>query len=87
MERVPRSRRLPRLRFHELRHTQASQLLASGVDVKTVQTRLGHSSASLTLDWYAHALPENDRKAARIIGDLFSEDRRNGSRIVAFKTA
>lgn len=77
----------PGLRFHELRHTQASQLLASGVDVKTVQTRLGHSSASLTLDWYAHALPENDRKAARIIGDLFSEDRRNGSRIVAFKTA
>lgn len=59
------------LKIHELRHTQATQLLASGVDVKTVQTRLGHASASLTLDWYAHALPENDRKAAELIGSLF----------------
>lgn len=59
------------LRFHELRHTQATQLLANGVDVKTVQTRMGHSNASITLNWYAHALPENDEKAARIVGNLF----------------
>lgn len=59
------------LRFHELRHTQATQLLANGVDVKTVQTRLGHSNASLTLNWYAHAIPENDEKAAQIVGELF----------------
>ncbi|WP_281654770.1 tyrosine-type recombinase/integrase [Eggerthella sinensis] len=60
------------LKFHELRHTQATQLLANGVDVKTVQNRLGHSDASLTLNWYAHALPENDRKAADMIGELFA---------------
>ena len=58
------------LRFHELRHTQATQLLANGVDVKTVQTRLGHASASLTLDQYAHALPANDRRAAELLGDV-----------------
>jgi integrase len=58
------------LKFHELRHTQATQLLARGVDVKTVQTRMGHASASITMDWYAHAVPENDRKAAEIIGSL-----------------
>lgn len=62
----------PTLRFHELRHTQATQLLANGVDVKTVQTRLGHANASITLNWYAHAVPENDQKAAQLIGDLFS---------------
>ncbi len=62
----------PTLKFHELRHTQATQLLAAGVDVKTVQTRLGHSSASLTLDLYAHAVPENDRAAADLIGELFA---------------
>ena len=62
----------PKLRFHELRHTQATQLLANGVDVKTVQTRLGHANASITLNWYAHAVPENDQKAAQLIGDLFS---------------
>lgn len=64
----------PKLRFHELRHTQATQLLANGVDVKTVQTRMGHANASITLNWYAHAVPENDRKAAQLIGDLFSSD-------------
>lgn len=60
------------LKFHELRHTQATQLLANGVDVKTVQTRLGHSNASLTLNWYAHAMPENDEKAAELMGALLS---------------
>lgn len=67
----------PTLRFHELRHTQATQLLANGVDVKTVQTRLGHANASITLNWYAHAVPENDRKAAQLIGDLFSANAQN----------
>ena len=61
------------LKFHELRHTQATQLLANGVDVKTVQTRLGHSNASLTLNWYAHAIPENDRRAADMLGELFGD--------------
>lgn len=60
------------LKFHELRHTQATQLLANGVDVKTVQNRLGHADASLTLNWYAHALPENDKKAADLVGNLFA---------------
>lgn len=63
----------PGLRIHELRHTQATQLLAHGVDVKTVQHRLGHSNASLTLNWYAHALPENDRKAAELFGKMLDE--------------
>lgn len=74
------------LKFHELRHTQATQLLANGVDVKTVQARLGHADASLTLKWYAHALPENDEKAAQMIGVLFSEKPRE-PRIIEWKTA
>ena len=60
------------LKFHELRHTQATQLLANGVDMKTVQTRLGHSTAALTLNMYAHAIPENDEKAAALVGELFA---------------
>lgn len=62
----------PHLKFHELRHAQASQLIANGVDIKTVQGRLGHASATLTMNQHAHALPENDRKAAELIGTLFS---------------
>lgn len=77
----------PSLKFHELRHTQATQLLANGVDVKTVQARLGHSDASLTLNWYAHALPENDRKAADMLGELFSGKARDEPRIIEFKSA
>ena len=61
------------LKFHELRHTQATQLLANGVDVKTVQNRMGHSTASLTLNQYAHAIPENDEKAAQLVGNLFAK--------------
>lgn len=46
--------------------------MANGVDMKTIQYRLGHSSATLTMNLYAHALPENDEKAATLIGNLFS---------------
>lgn len=60
------------LRFHELRHTQATQLVSNGVDMKTIQHRLGHASATLTMNLYAHALPENDVQAAQLIGNLFS---------------
>lgn len=63
------------LRFHELRHTQATQLVSNGVDMKTIQHRLGHSSATLTMNLYAHALPENDVQAAQLIGNLFSMPR------------
>jgi integrase len=62
----------PGLKFHELRHTQATQLLANGVDVKTVQTRMGHASPSITLAWYAHAIPGKDHEAAAMLDDLFA---------------
>lgn len=62
------------LKFHELRHTQATQLLANGVDVKTVQTRLGHANASITLGWYAHAIPEKDHDAADLLGNLLASN-------------
>lgn len=74
------------LRFHELRHTQATQLLANGVDVKTVQARLGHANASTTLDYYAHALPENDQKAAELIAGMFSQ-KAEKPRILELKSA
>lgn len=74
-------------RLHELRHTQATQLLANGADVKTVQTRLGHASASITLNFYAHAVPGNDEKAAGIMEGLMSGAAGEGARIIDFKCA
>ena len=49
---------------HALRHTQATLLIGSGADVKTVQARLGHASPNTTLAIYAHAIDTNDRLAA-----------------------
>jgi integrase len=53
-----------KFRFHDLRHASASLLLADGVDVKTVQARLGHSAAAITMDVYAHALDRGQQGAA-----------------------
>jgi integrase len=51
------------IRFHDLRHSHASQLLRQGVPVKTVQERLGHANASITLNTYAHAMVGDDERA------------------------
>lgn len=55
---------VPRIRLHELRHTSASLLLAAGVAMKTVSSRLGHSSISITADTYSHVLEVVDHDAA-----------------------
>jgi integrase len=55
---------LPLIRFHDLRHTAASLLLAAGVHPKVVQERLGHSSIAITLDTYSHVVPSMQRAAA-----------------------
>ena len=63
----------PDLNMHELRHTQATMLLGNKVDIKTVQTRLGHSRASTMLDQYAHAIPANDKAAADLMGAIMNK--------------
>ena len=73
--------------FHELRHTQATLLIGKGADIKTVQHRLGHSSASLTMDVYAHAIPSNDEAAAEIVGDLLGGKDAEPIRHTAAQTA
>lgn len=72
----------PDLKMHELRHTSATLLLGNGVDVKTVQHRLGHASSSLTLDQYAHAIPANDAAAADLMGAIMGQSVEPSARIV-----
>ena len=52
LQRVLKRAGLPRIRFHDLRHTFATMALQNGVDVKTVSSMLGHYSAGFTLDTY-----------------------------------
>jgi integrase len=55
---------LPKITFHQLRHTNASLLLAQNVDIAVLSKRLGHSKISVTLDIYSHALKSKDKEAA-----------------------
>jgi integrase len=55
---------LPAVRFHDLRHTAATLLLAQGVDPRTIMETLGHSQISLTLNTYSHVLPALQADAA-----------------------
>ncbi len=55
---------LPHVRFHDLRHSHASQLLRQGVHPKVVSERLGHSSVKTTLDIYSHVVPGMQHDAA-----------------------
>jgi integrase len=58
---------MPEITFHALRHSHASQLIASGVDIATISTRLGHARPSVTLAIYAHLFHTDDSKAAAAI--------------------
>ena len=55
------------IRFHDLRHTHATQLLKAGVHPKVVSERLGHASIGITLDTYSHVMPGMQEAAAELI--------------------
>jgi integrase len=64
---------LPHIRFHDLRHTCASLLLAQGVHPRVVMETLGHSQISLTMDTYSHVIPALQRAAADRMDALLSD--------------
>jgi integrase len=61
-----------RIRFHDLRHSCASFLLAQNVHPRVVMEILGHSQVSITLDTYSHVLPDTQRDALSKLDDLFN---------------
>lgn len=63
---------VPRVRFHDLRHTAATLLLAQGVDPRTIMETLGHSQISLTLNTYTHVLPPLQAEAAAKLDEILS---------------
>jgi integrase len=56
--------------LHHLRHFSATQLLANGIDIRTVSGRLGHANASTTLDIYAQFVEQADERAADALGAM-----------------
>jgi integrase len=71
-KRLVKARELPAVTFHSLRHTHASQLIASGLDVLTISRRLGHGSPNITLSVYGHLFENTDGQAARVIDAAFA---------------
>lgn len=55
---------VPSIRFHDLRHTHASLLIAAGVPIKVVSERLGHSHPGFTMKTYQHVMPGMSAAAA-----------------------
>ena len=76
LHRVLKRAGLPKVRFHDLRHTFATLALKSGVDVKTLSSMLGHYSAGFTLNTYTHATAQMKQDAADAIGGVISQQMR-----------
>ena len=70
-------KKIPRVTVHELRHTAASLMIASGANVKTVQSQLGHKTATMTLDQYGHLFPDDLDDVADKMDDLVSRCAQN----------
>jgi len=61
---------LDHVRLHDLHHFAATRMMAAGVPVRTVSSRLGHADASTTLGVYAHFVDATDQDAAAVMGRL-----------------
>ena len=72
LKRVLERAGIPKVRFHDLRHTFATIALQNGVDIKTVSGMLGHFSAGFTLDTYAHVTTLAQKEAAHTMGQVLS---------------
>lgn len=62
---------VPPIRFHDLRHTHATLALGSGAGIKEVSATLGHATTRMTLDTYAHLLPDAQREALARLREAF----------------
>jgi integrase len=63
---------MPRIRFHDLRHSCATLLLVQGVSPRVVMEILGHSDIAMTMNTYSHVVPELQREAASRMDSLLS---------------
>lgn len=78
MTRFEKKNNLPHIHPHKFRHSQASILYMSGIDVVTISKRLGHKQVSTTQNIYAHLMAESDKKASEKIADVLYRNRTSG---------
>jgi integrase len=61
---------VPKMRFHDIRHTFASLLLQQGAPIHYVKDQMGHASITTTVDTYGHVMPNANRNAVNKLDDL-----------------
>jgi integrase len=71
--RLLRKAGVPRIRFHDLRHTAATLLFAQGINPKVVSELLGHSDIAITLSLYGHVTPPMQKEAADTMDQIFEQ--------------
>ena len=72
LHRVLKRAGLPKVRFHDLRHTFATLALQNGVDIKTVSSLMIHYLYIFSMDTYAHVTTSAKREAAKTMGNILS---------------
>lgn len=77
---------IDKIRFHDLRHTYASLLLANGAPMKYVQHQLGHSSITMTMDLYTHLLLEVNDKCVNLLNSIVNQTIESQENVKIFGT-
>ena len=62
---------IPQMRFHDLRHTNATLMLKNNISAKIASSRLGHATTAITLDLYSHVLPDMHKEAIEKLDNVF----------------
>lgn len=68
-----KSKEIPQISIHGLRHTHATVLLLKGENIKVISKRLGHTSTKITWDTYSHVLPEMEKQTADLLNSMFDD--------------
>ncbi|MFD1735371.1 tyrosine-type recombinase/integrase [Bacillus salitolerans] len=76
MKRICKAANLKPIRFHDIRHTHASILISSGVDLVKVSARLGHANPKITLETYAHLIPNDFNEVADIFHNAIQQSKK-----------
>ena len=63
---------LPKIRFHDLRHTAASIMLNNGIPVLVASRRLGHAKPSMTMDVYGHLIPQKQEEITALMEEVMT---------------
>ena len=63
---------VPKITFHQLRHTNASLLISSGEDIVTVSGRLGHADKNVTLNTYSHIIKSKEAQVANKMDEFYT---------------